>query len=321
MTRLPTDVRRRRARFSRLAAAAGALLILAVAPRAAFAWDDLGHMVITRIAWSQLTPATRARIIALLERAPADAGLAQLRPAAGAPDRDLMFAAYASTWPDLVRRDDPPARHAYNRPPWHYINWYWTATADGRIERVDSLPAGSANILAELARMSAVVRDSTAPAGDRAVALAWLLHLTGDIAQPLHASSRVSAGHPQGDKGGNTYLLDAPMSLHWYWDRVLSTRYPRFPAEEDDAYVARVAGDVLRDAPPDFTAARIAAGDFTLWARQSLDAAEHEVYCCDVRPGVAASPAYLAHAAAVSEPAIALAGYRLAALLEELFGQ
>jgi hypothetical protein len=44
------------------------------------------------------------------------------------------------------------------------------------------------------------------------------------------------------------------------------------------------------------------------------------VYCCGVVEGSAAPPAYLAHADAVAEPAIALAGARLAALLERLLG-
>jgi len=303
---------------SRRAAAVAAVALLAAVPRAALAWDDLGHMIVTRIAWSQLTPAVRARLVAILEQAPADAGLAQLRPAPGAAERDLMFAAYASTWPDLVRHATPPERHAYNHPPYHFINWYWTVTAAGQVEPVTTIPSDSVNILTQLARASALVRDSAAAPGDRAVALAWLLHLGGDIAQPLHASSRVDDADPQGDHGGNGFLLDAPMSLHWYWDRVFSTRYPRLSAEEDDAYVARVTGYVLKSAPPHFTAAQIAPGNFDLWARQSLDAAQHQVYCCGIERNVAAPPAYLAHAGELSDAAVVLAGYRLAALLEQL---
>ena len=305
----------------RSAALAAAMAMVSMSPRAALAWDDLGHMIVTRIAWSQLTPATRARVIALLEQAPADAGLAQLRPAPGAAERDLMFAAYASTWPDLVRHEDPPARHAYNHPTWHYINWYWTTTAGGKVEPVTSIPADTVNIVSQLARLTAIVRDSAAPAGERAVAVAWVLHLGGDIAQPLHASSRVDEADPQGDHGGNGYMLDAPMSLHWYWDRVFSTRYPRLSAEEDDKYLARVTGYVLKNAPPGFTAAQLAPADFDLWAHQSLDAAQHQVYCCGVERNAAASPAYLAHAGEVSDAAVVLAGYRLAALLEQLLGK
>ena len=33
--------------------------------------------------------------------------------------------------------------------------------------------------------------------------LVWLLHLVGDIHQPLHCTSRFTSTQPQGDSGGN----------------------------------------------------------------------------------------------------------------------
>jgi hypothetical protein len=295
-------------------------LFLAFMPRPAFAWDDLGHMVVTRIAWSQLSPRTRERIIELLRQAPADAGLADLRPAAESADRDPLFAERASTWPDIIRARDPAARHVYHRGPWHYIDWYWSADATGAPALLAFPQPDSVNIVVELERQSAIVRDTAAPAADRAVALAWVLHLAGDVHQPLHASSRVTPELPEGDRGGNLFPLEPKMSLHWYWDRVLTARYPRENGESEDALVARVAAAVEARAPRETLAPRIAGTGFDRWARESLDLAEHDVYCCGVVAGAAAPPEYLAHADAVSEPAIALAGYRLAALLERLLG-
>ncbi len=296
------------------------LLGLAAAPRSALAWDELGHMVVVRIAWSELSPATRARVTAILLEAPADAGLVQLRPAPDDPQRDLMFAAYASTWPDIIRRHEPAERHAYHRPPWHYINWFWSEGTDGEIIASSTLKPDTVNIAVELERQSRIVADSAAPAAERAVALAWLLHLVGDIHQPLHASARVTAEEPAGDKGGNTFKLDGTMSLHWYWDEVLTARYPRRTEETDEAYVARVTASVVANVPRDSLAPRLAEPSFDLWAMESLQAAERQVYCCGVTRGAAAPESYLAHADAVSEPAIALAGHRLAALLERLLG-
>jgi hypothetical protein len=307
--------------FRRLAAVAAiAAMILPLAPRPALAWDDLGHMVITRIAWSQLAPRTRERVIALLAQAPADAGIAELRPAAGDSLSDLMFAAYASTWADIIRRPEPAAHHAYHHGNWHYINYYWSTGPDGNAVPSTMLLPDSVNIVTELTRESRIVRDSAASGADRAVALAWVLHLAGDIAQPLHASARVTAEEPQGDRGGNTVTLEPKMSLHWYWDRVLSARYPREPGETQEAYVARVSAEVEARTPRAKVAARIAPADFDLWARESLTAAEREVYCCGIAPGAPAPESYLQHADAVAEPAIALAGYRLADLLTALVG-
>ena len=300
---------------SRAALATCALIILTGSARA---WDATGHMVITRIAWMRLSPATRARVVALLAQAPADAGLASLRPAASAPDGDLMFAAYASTWPDIVRAAEPAARHGYHRPTWHYINWYWRESADGVATPVPGLEPDSINILTQLASQGAIVADTTAPAGDRAVALAWVLHLGGDIAQPLHSSARVTDDSPRGDHGGNDFRFDPKLSLHWYWDQVLTSRWPRTDGESDDAYIARVAREVMSHAPTDSTGWIVGAGAFELWARQSLTLAQTQVYCCGAQPGVEPPPAYLTHSDETSEPRIALAGYRLAALLTKL---
>jgi hypothetical protein len=301
-------------------AAALAAALLSLAPRAALAWDELGHMVITRIAWSRLTPATRERVIALLAQAPDDAGLAQLRPAAGDTLRDAMFAALASTWPDIIRGAEPAARHAYHRGPWHYINWYWSEGPDGAVIPSTTLLPDSVNIVVELERQSRIVRDSAASGAERAVALAWVLHLAGDIAQPLHASARVTPVEPHGDRGGNTVMLEDRMSLHWYWDRVLTATYPKTPGETQEAYVTRVTAAVEARAPRDSLAARIAVTDFDRWATESLAAAQHEVYCCGLIAGTPAPESYLVHAGAVAEPAIALAGYRLASLLTALVG-
>ena len=295
-------------------------IALFVIPRAARAWDSTGHMVVTRIAWSRLSPATRARLVALLAQAPADAGLASLRPAASSPDADLMFAAYASTWPDIVRAAEPAARHAYHRPVWHYINWYWREGADHEIVPVPGLQPDSINIVVELTRQSALVADTSAPAAARAVALAWVLHLGGDVAQPLHASGRVTDQSPRGDHGGNDFRLDSAMSLHWYWDRVLTARYPRTDAESDDAYIARVADAVMTHAPADSTAWMEMPDAYERWAKESLVLAQTQVYCCGVVEGSGAPAEYLAHTDQTAEPRIALAGYRLAALLTRLLG-
>ena len=54
--------------------------------------------------------------------------------------------------------------------------------------------------------------------------VAWLEHLVGDVHQPLHATSRFTKNHPNGDAGGNLVLLCAAPcrdELHAYWDGLL----------------------------------------------------------------------------------------------------
>ena len=111
------------------------------------------------------------------------------------------------------------------------------------------------------------------------------------------------------------------MTLHWYWDRVLSARYPRLPGESREHRVTRVAAEVIAHTAGDSAASRATPPDFGLWARESLALAQQQVYCCGIVPGRAAPESYLLHADAVAEPRIALAGYRLAALLEQILAQ
>src|SRR5262249_18363782 len=51
--------------------------------------------------------------------------------------------------------------------------------------------------------------------------LSWLLHLVGDVHQPLHSTTRVSTTKPDGDDGGNGVKLTWPANLHTFWDDVL----------------------------------------------------------------------------------------------------
>jgi hypothetical protein len=58
------------------------------------------------------------------------------------------------------------------------------------------------NILTALAENESVVKNENNPER-KAIALAWLFHLLGDIHQPLHTAQLFAAEYPQGDRGGN----------------------------------------------------------------------------------------------------------------------
>lgn len=51
-----------------------------------------------------------------------------------------------------------------------------------------------------------------------------LMHYTGDIHQPLHATARVNHEYPAGDRGGNSFpvpSIDGAKNLHSVWDSVV----------------------------------------------------------------------------------------------------
>ena len=62
----------------------------------------------------------------------------------------------------------------------------------------------------------------------KAIALAWLFHLVGDIHQLLHTAQLFTVEYPQGDRGGNEICVRVtqagqPMDLHRFWDGVITS--------------------------------------------------------------------------------------------------
>ena len=52
----------------------------------------------------------------------------------------------------------------------------------------------------------------------RSVALRLIIHLIGDIHQPLHTSTLVNSNYSDGDLGGNNFKIDGNWNLHALWD-------------------------------------------------------------------------------------------------------
>jgi len=293
---------------SRAALVTAALLAL---PASAL-WDAAGHRTVAAIAWEHMTPRARARAVELLLHGPALANFGSLRPADGSEAaRDRALFLNAATWADLVRNRDQ-AWHVYHHPTWHYADFYWNAE-NGQPHDIPNAGPDSLNAAERIVALGATLADSSAADTTRAVALAWVLHLVGDIHQPLHASSRVTPAEPlpKGDQGGNTFHLDDNRNLHAYWDRILDEAIAPEPGEDSIAYASRIARQIDR------MAGTPAAGSDVLgWAHEGLRLAQTFVYS-GVSRGSAPSAAYQAEALKVSEGRIALAGYRLAALLND----
>jgi hypothetical protein len=102
----------------------------------------------------------------------------------------------AARWADDIRRTDKQ----YHRAPWHYINWPFKP--DGQPGNVQTRDPEPVNILTAMADNERIVKNETDPER-KAIALAWLFHLVGDIHQPLHAVQLFTVDYPNGDRDGN----------------------------------------------------------------------------------------------------------------------
>jgi hypothetical protein len=144
--------------------------------------------------------------------------------------------------------------------------------------------------------------------------LVWLLHIAGDVHQPLHCATRLSKAHPQGDTGGNAVpfcTVSAPncnSELHAFWDNILGTAKAVSAAD-------KFAGALV---PPSVTAADIA--DAKKWIDESLALAQGSVYVkppLDTgNPPFRATAAYTTNATTIAKKRVAIAGARLAKMLQ-----
>lgn len=299
------------------------LCLALLLPSPAMAWNETGHQVVARIAWDNMKPRTRSAVIALLKAAPQDADLASLFPTDSRPlaIREREFFILASTWADIVRDESKPARRQkYHRSLSHFINFFWERpTPNGPpVDRTDLHPA-SENVVERLQHYQASISDLTREQSQRAVDLAWVLHLAGDIHQPLHCSARVTATEPQGDQGGNLFKLDGGNSLHGYWDGILNRTFRREANETETAFQTKIVNFITSRHPRSSFSTRLQPGEFEKWAKSGHETCKATVYPASLRRNQAPSQTYRQQTSRTAEPAIALAGYRLAAMLDKLF--
>jgi S1/P1 Nuclease len=292
------------------------------------AWNDHGHMVVARLAWLQLTPQQRAKVGSILKHHPHyEEFLVKYRPNGFSEDEWEFLR--AATWPDWVR--DHHARE-YARSGWHFVD-YPVVPPGSRVDaRRHEPPPRQENVVNVLPRCVERIKDGGVI--DKAVNLCWLLHLTGDIHQPLHCASLYSEIFPTGDNGGNASLIrirgeGQPVNLHSFWDGLLGRGDTAGAIGKDVQEIQAL----LRD-KPDLVRGDLAKHTtFEAWAHEGAEVAKKSAYRNgelrvihsgrDRRPTdaeVHVAPAdYGPASGRVARVQVGKAGMRLAEQLEKLF--
>ncbi len=294
----------------------------------ATAWDDTGHKLSTYIAWEQMSPTTREKVIKILLAAPEDSDLSvfylQDSRSAAAKQRELFM--IASTWADIVRDKNFKTRFAlYHQGDWHYADTFWS-NADGKVEILKDFAEPKGKAVERLFAFDKSLRDAAVSDADKAIALAWILHLGGDIHQPLHTSARVTKDDPKGDQGGNLFSLspkDAKgsdrVSLHWYWDSIVGRNIPRVSDACDSEYLPAIAKLMTGKFPAGKMQNRLKLGKFDEWQQEGFQIASTKLYPASLKMGEMPSETYKKMAFEIAEEQIALAGYRMGAMLNQIF--
>lgn len=207
------------------------------------AWDATGHRLGAYLAWEELNEDGRSFWLQTLEGHPRyqqdfiNAMPNNIKRLPKSEQERWLFG-QAAVWPDLARGFQGRAQQRFHRPDWHWIDGAWVrGEADVQGNVYLDAPShrdiagshnihhesGAVNVLTALELAHYQLTNEADPAV-RAVALCWLLHLIGDIHQPLHAGGLVSSVlFPDGDRGGNAIRVDDG-NLHSLWDRALRDR-------------------------------------------------------------------------------------------------
>jgi len=199
-------------------------------------------MAVAFVAYQKLNQTTRDRIDTLLRiNKEYDVWVSEMPKDASDDDKKMMAFMIAATWPDRLRSKklhpeidddgeqprtleegkrntgyDDLLMHKY----WHFIDKPFSPDNTP----LEDPPDLNAKTRIDLFRK---VLGSSEPDPKKSYDLVWLLHLVGDVHQPLHCTSRFTKLKSQkhGDRGGNLVKICASAkcntNLHSFWDDAL----------------------------------------------------------------------------------------------------
>jgi len=159
-------------------------------PLQSMAWGVLGHRIVGEIADSYLTKKTKRAIKDILG------------------DESV---AMSSNWGDFIK-SDPAYGYLYN---WHFINFKGGLSTEDILAYLEK--DTSVDAYTKINYCAAQLKDNSVAKENKVLYLRMLIHIVGDVHQPLHV------GRPD-DKGGNTIKIlwfSTPANLHQVWDEKL----------------------------------------------------------------------------------------------------
>ena len=144
-------------------------------------WGKTGHRITGKIAETYLTKNAKTQIKKLM----------------GHHDLSRM-----SNWADEIKSD----------PDWEIANdWHWCTIPDGESYKKNKYSGKAVEKVNEFIN---VLKNKRSKKADKQIALKFLIHLIGDLHQPMHVGNGK-------DRGGNDIKLkwfNAPTNLHRIWD-------------------------------------------------------------------------------------------------------
>ncbi|QCX54272.1 S1/P1 nuclease [Elizabethkingia sp. JS20170427COW] len=165
------------------------ICLMALSFTQAFAWGLTGHRVIAQIAENHLSNKAKREIKKIF-------GKEEL--------------AYWANWPDFIKSDTTGVWKPTN--VWHYVNIDPQPDFESFKKNLEAQAGPS--MYTQIKVLSTQIKNKQTNAKDRKIAMIFLVHIMGDMAQPMHTGR-------SGDLGGNkikvTYF-GKNINLHSLWD-------------------------------------------------------------------------------------------------------
>lgn len=275
------------------------VVLISVQTFNSYAWNALGHMVVANIAYERLQPSVRIKIDKMV------VDLAKEYP-------EINEFNQIAPWPDSIR-----SQKIETFTHWHYINLAFSedGTPLKNISDAD-------NVVWAVKQIEPIISNSKANPYERARFLAFLVHIVGDIHQPLHTVGRISATNPEGDHGGNLYFVKYPlknplknpqsMTLHKLWDQGIDL----FSNDTSSSNIASLSNLITSLYPEKYFGSKVDDLTPENWADEGLAISQAFVYSTPEEQ--VPNENYSAKGKEVIEERIALSAYRLANLLNDL---
>ncbi len=325
-----------------------ALLIFSQSFNKVNAWSEGGHRVIALLAYETLSPYQRTSLTELLRHHPRFHEDFELHmplkiDQSSELEQQRWIFTQAAIWPDLARTFQEPAYALYHRSRWHHINlpvFLNEASAhDLRTKiktnqqmewREGSDPTWN-NAAQSIDMAIKNLHSSSIADAQKALMLCWLIHLVGDIHQPLHCVSLFSSHQfpnlQYGDMGGNEIPIAGknplrPQTLHSIWDGLLG-----YDSSMNDLR-ARASRFLQDETQRSEISKYLAISSIPQWIEEGRQLAATYAYSSDVREKltgmkadsimpVSLSENYLRQAGAIARLRACVAGQRLAKILSE----
>lgn len=169
-----------------------AALLIALTSTQALAWGQNGHRVTGAIAEPLLSRKAKAQVAAILGN---------------------ETLAEASTWADEMK-SSPEVFWQVTANPWHWV----TVPTGKTYAEVGAPPEGDA--FSALQKFSADLKDPKSTLEQKQLALRFIVHIVGDLHQPLH----VGSGNDRGGNDRKVTFMREETNLHAVWDGNLIDR-------------------------------------------------------------------------------------------------